>query len=192
MKRGVFEVPAMLFSFLFLILLFFSYLLFVDSFDFKDREFIEGMESRFDEKLLLSYLQTPVSFDMDGGTKEMEMIDLIVLWVEDKDKYEDVFLGESKKILDGMSYEFEHPKTENLRIKAYSAVIYRDIEDPFSIIGRAPSENYVPAHCIGSPHSCEIRASADLPLRDPNEDVKVVFWASQASKKSYNKPWWRI
>ena len=81
MKRGAFlEIPLIIFVFLFLVVLFILYFAFFKSTSiFKDEDVLEGVDSRFSDTLILSYLNHKVSFERNG-LKEMKLIDLIILY----------------------------------------------------------------------------------------------------------------
>lgn len=81
MKRGAFlEIPLIIFIFIFLVVLFILYFAYFKSTStFRDGDILEGVDSRFSDTLILSYLTHTVTFEKDG-LKEMNMIDLSALY----------------------------------------------------------------------------------------------------------------
>ncbi|GEM_PF-3122493 len=81
MKKGAFlEIPLIIFVFLFLIILFILYFAFFKSTSlFQGEDVLGGVDSRFTDTLILSYLTHQVSFELDGPNV-MKMIDLIALY----------------------------------------------------------------------------------------------------------------
>ena len=134
--------------------------------------------------LLLNYLRTPVTVNVNGMDQKITMADLVRLWYLDKQSHEKQFRDETESIINKWEYEYIPPQKNNIVIRAYRLSIakkdqyggYIDHTKPIS------SSSYEDGFCTREPGTlfC-IRFLAYLPISD-SEFVYISLIDSNKAK----------
>ncbi|MFH1323696.1 MAG: hypothetical protein ABIH64_00460 [Nanoarchaeota archaeon] len=142
-----------------------------------------NMSNTYYDYYLMNYLRAPV--EVDGN--KMIIADLIVLWYNNKEKYESILTEKSKEMIDKWEHEFINPVTKNKRIEAYHLTIYSKkqiIGESPNIILRVSSNSFNSGYCVKDQYGrCEDLTGIYIPLSGLNT-IYAVLWVSEEAKKT--------